>query len=361
MRCQTWIAKSKKIGEIVMKYKLLGKSGLRVSELCLGTMTFGEDWGWGANKKDSRKIFDAYAEAGGNFLDTANMYTNGTSEKFLGEFIKGQREQWVLATKYSLNNQQASVNTCGNHRKNMIQSVEGSLRRLNVDFIDLLWLHIWDYTTSIEEVMRALDDLIRMGKVLYVGISDAPAWIISAANVLAKLKGWTPFVALQIEYSLKERTPERDLLPMAEEFQLSVTPWSPLAGGLLTGKYANKKNKKAEGRLSKTGTKLAKLDERDIKIVDALINIAAKIGRTPSQVALNWILQKGPRMIPIIGATQLSQLEDNLKSCDFALSQEHINRLNEASAISLGFPHDFFKGEVVQDFCFSGTLRKIEH
>jgi len=345
-----------------MKYKLLGKSGLRVSEICLGTMTFGEDWGWGANLEESRKIFDKYAEAGGNFLDTANIYTNGTSEKYVGEFIRGQRDKWVIGTKFSLNNQNAAVNTCGNHRKNMIQSVEGSLRRLKVDYIDLLWLHIWDQTTPIEEVMRAFDDLVRAGKTLYIGISDAPAWIISSANTLADLRGWTPFVALQIEYSLKERTPERDLLPMARAFDLTVTPWSPLAGGLLTGKYNASQKDKEGARLNAEGnTPQGVMNEKNLKIAETAINIAKQIGRSPSQVALNWIFQQGYNMIPIIGARKLSQLEDNLGCCDFTLSQEHLKQLDEVSKISLGFPHDFYYDPIVQEFCFSGTLKSIDH
>lgn len=196
-----------------MRYKLLGNSGLRVSELCLGTMTFGQDWGWGSDKEESRAVFRAFAEAGGNFLDTANLYTNGTSETLVGEFVKGDREKWVIATKYSLNTRPGDVNACGNHRKNLFQAVEASLKRLGTDYIDLLWLHLWDSLTPIEEVMRAFDDLVRMGKVLYIGISDSPAWIVSQGNTLATLRGWTPFIGLQIEYSLKERTPNGNYCP----------------------------------------------------------------------------------------------------------------------------------------------------
>jgi aryl-alcohol dehydrogenase-like predicted oxidoreductase len=348
-----------------MKYKLLGKSGLRVSEICLGTMTFGEDWGWGSNYEESKKVFDVYAQAGGNFIDTANMYTNGTSEKFVGDFIRAERQKWVLATKYSLNNQANGVNTCGNHRKNMIQSVEGSLSRLKVDYIDLLWLHVWDYTTPIEEVMRAFDDLVRAGKILYAGISDAPAWIVSAANTMAELRGWTPFIALQIEYSLKERTPERDLIPMADAFNLTVTPWSPLAGGLLTGKYntnAPQGSDFEKGRLAIDGNvKFAMPSERELKIAETVVSIAHEIGRSPAQVALNWILQQGPNMIPIVGARKASQLQDNLGCVEFTLSPNHLKLLNEVSAIPLGFPIDFFKSEIAQNFAFSGTLQSIEY
>jgi aryl-alcohol dehydrogenase-like predicted oxidoreductase len=192
----------------MMRYKLLGASGLRVSELCLGAMTFGEAWGTGTSKDESRAMLEAYAEAGGNFIDTANFYTKGESETFIGEFIRGERERWVIATKYSLDTSGCGeVNASGNHRKNMMQAVEASLRRLQTDYIDLLWLHVWDFTTPIEEVMRGFDDLVRQGKVLYAGISDTPAWIVASANTLAQLRGWTPFVGLQIEYSLRERTP----------------------------------------------------------------------------------------------------------------------------------------------------------
>src|ERR1700742_748733 len=220
-----------------MRYKLLGKSGLRVSELCLGTMTFGEDWGWGSSKEESRKVYDAFREAGGNFIDTANLYTNGTSESFLGKFMEGHRQSVVLATKYTNAFPGTDPNAAGNHRKNMMQSVEASLKRLRTDYIDLYWVHIWDQITPVEEVMRGLDDLVRSGKVVYVGISDAPAWWIAQANTLAHLRGWSPFIGLQIEYSLIERTVERELIPMAKALNIGVTAWSPLKGGVLTGKY----------------------------------------------------------------------------------------------------------------------------
>ena len=233
-----------------MRYKLLGRSGLRVSELCLGTMTFGEDWGWGSSKDVSRKIFDAFAGAGGNFLDTADGYTNGTSEKMVGEFVASERGRWVVATKYSFNQRPGDPNAGGNHRKNMVQALEGSLRRLKTDYVDLYWVHAWDGLTPVDELMRALDDVVRAGKVLYVGVSDTPAWVVSRANTLADCRGWSPFVALQIEYSLVERTPERDLLPMARALDLAVTPWSPLGGGVLSGKYTGKAATPEQGRLA---------------------------------------------------------------------------------------------------------------
>ncbi|WNF16843.1 aldo/keto reductase [Microcystis aeruginosa] len=340
-----------------MRYKLLGNSGLRVSELCLGTMTFGEDWGWGADKEESRAVFQAFAEAGGNFLDTANIYTNGTSETLVGEFVKGDREKWVIATKYSLNTRPGDVNACGNHRKNLFQAVEASLNRLGTDYIDLLWLHIWDSLTPMEEVMRAFDDLVRMGKVLYIGISDSPAWIVSQANTLATLRGWTPFIGLQIEYSLKERTPERELLPMAKALNIGVTAWSPLGGGVLTGKY-NQPNP-VDGRLSMTDQPFQILD-RDLKIAETVLEIAREIGQSPAQVALNWLRNRPNPIIPIIGARRLSQLQDNLACVDFNLTGEQLQRLDNISAISLGFPQELLASQFVRDILLGGVAAQLD-
>ncbi|MCA2653601.1 aldo/keto reductase [Microcystis sp. M061S2] len=340
-----------------MRYKLLGNSGLRVSELCLGTMTFGEDWGWGSDKEESRAVFQAFAEAGGNFLDTANIYTNGSSETLVGEFVKGDREKWVIATKYSLNTRPGDVNACGNHRKNLFQAVEASLKRLGTDYIDLLWLHIWDSLTPIEEVMRAFDDLVRMGKVLYIGISDSPAWIVSQANTLATLRGWTPFIGLQIEYSLKERTPERELLPMAKALNIGVTAWSPLGGGVLTGKY--NQPHPVDGRLSMTDQPFQILD-RDLKIAETVLEIAREIGKSPAQVALNWLRNRHNAVIPIIGARKLSQLQDNLACVDFNLTGEQLQRLDNISAISLGFPHELLASQFVCDILLGGVAAQLD-
>jgi aryl-alcohol dehydrogenase-like predicted oxidoreductase len=352
-----------------MKYKLLGKSGLRVSELCLGAMTFGEDWGWGATKEESKRMYDAFRGAGGNFIDTANLYTNGTSEKYVGEFIASERDQIVLATKYSNSTRHGDVNAGGNHRKNLIQALEASLKRLNTDYVDLYWVHIWDYMTPVEEVMRALDDVVRAGKVLYIGISDAPAWIVSQANTLAELRGLTPFVALQTEYSLIERTPERDLLPMARSLDIAILPWSPLGSGVLTGKYSkSEKRDNPESRrldalkdmLSKEWTD-ALLSERNLSIAEEAKKVADEIGRTPSQVALNWLRQKPGVIIPIIGARKLSHIEDNLGCLDFQLSDGHIRRLDEVSNITLGFPHDFVSSEEIRNLTFGGTFTLIDN
>lgn len=220
-----------------MRYQLLGRSGLRVSRLCLGTMTFGEAWGWGAGEVECRRIYDAFRDAGGNFVDTANMYTEGQSEEMLGRFLEGHRHEVVLATKYTNARPGRDSNAGGNHRKSMMRSIEESLRRLHTDFIDLYWMHIWDQMTPVDEIMRGFDDLVRQGKILHAGVSDAPAWWVAQANTMADLRGWAPFVALQIEWSLIERSVERELVPMAQALGLTITPWSPLAGGILTGKY----------------------------------------------------------------------------------------------------------------------------
>ena len=340
-----------------MKYKLLGKSGLRVSELCLGTMTFGEDWGWGASKDESRAVFEAFASAGGNFIDTANIYTNGSSETITGELINSDRDRYVLATKFSLPDNPASPanagnpNAAGNHRKNMMRSVEGSLKRLGTDYIDLLWLHIWDFMTPVDEVMRGLDDLVRAGKVGYVGISDTPAWIVSQANMLADLRGWTPFVALQIEYSLIERTPERDLIPMADVLGLSVTPWSPLGQGVLTGKY-NRDKQEGEARRGDGGPPVP---ERDLAIAQTVVDVAAEIGKTPSQVALAWLLAQGPNVIPILGSRKAAQIEDNLRCLEVSLTPAQMEKLNAVSKIELGFPHDFLHEPLARGFVTAGN------
>lgn len=320
-----------------MRYKLFGRSGLRVSELALGTMTFGTEWGWGSDYDTSKQVFDAYINAGGNFLDTANRYTEGTSEKWLSEFMGTERDHFVLATKYTLFDHKADPNFSGNHRKNMMRSVEASLKRLRTDFIDLLWVHAWDFTTSVEEVMRGLDDLVRQGKVHYIGISDTPAWIVAQANTLADLRGWTAFAGLQIEYSLIERTPERDLLPMAKALDLVVTPWASLGSGVLTGKYLNKET----GRLKENSIKLT---DRNQQIAQEVVNIAEEMGVSAAQVAINWTRQRRDQVIiPIIGASKVSQLQDNLACVNVELSEAQVERLNQVSAIELGFPHDFLK------------------
>jgi aryl-alcohol dehydrogenase-like predicted oxidoreductase len=337
-----------------MNYKLLGRSGLKVSELCLGTMGFGTEAGWGADKETSFEIMDAYANAGGNFLDTANIYKMGTSEKIIGEYIGNHdRDYFVLATKYTLKDNLTNPNASGNNRKNMMRSVEDSLKRLKTDFIDLFYLHIWDDVTPIDEVLRGMDDLIRQGKITYAAISDTPAWVVSKGNTIAELMGWSQFIALQVEYSLLARTPERELIPMAKHFGMTVTPWAPLGGGALTGKYLRGE----QGRIKPESNRR---NERSENITKAVVEIADELGVSPGNVALKWSMQQGFSSIPIVGATKLSQLEDNLKTVDVNLSTEHLQKLDKVSAIQLGFPGDFFKEDAVKVNTFGGFYDKIE-
>jgi aryl-alcohol dehydrogenase-like predicted oxidoreductase len=336
-----------------MHYRLLGHTGLRVSEAALGTMTFGTDWGWGADIDETRKIFDAYAGAGGNFVDTADRYTNGTAEKMVGEFVRADRDKFVVASKYTLSSRPDDPNAAGNHRKNLVQSLDASLRRMGTDYLDVYWVHIWDRLTPIEEMMRALDDVVRAGKVLYIGISDAPAWVVARANTLAEERGWTPFAAIQVQYSLIERSVERELLPMARDLDIAVTAWAALGSGILTGKY-NKDRSGGGGRIDTTGSSNM-LTERSLAIAGEVVTLAAEIGVSPSQVALAWVRQQAGVVIPIIGATKLSQLVDNLSSLDVHLTAEQLERLDKASAIELGFPHDFSNSMNAMVFGEAGT------
>ena len=338
-----------------MNYKLLGKSGLRVTELALGTMTFGEEWGWGASKEESKKVFDAYADAGGNFIDTANRYTEGTSEKFVGEFIASNREHFVIGTKYTLFTRRDDPNFSGNHRKNMMHALNASLKRLKTDYVDLYWLHAWDYTTPEEEVLRALDDMITAGKIHYIGISDTPAWIVSRMNAIAELRGWSQFVALQIKYSLLERTVERELLPMARKLDLAVTPWAVIGGGILSGKYNKNKDEEGRAKLNKA------IKDSHLKIAQYVIEIADETGCTPSQVAINWARQQPGVIIPIIGARTELHLRDNIDCLKFSLNEEHLNMLDEISKIDLGFPHTFLDSSNIRDIIYGGTYDKLDN
>ncbi|HEY1871716.1 MAG TPA: aldo/keto reductase [Chitinophagaceae bacterium] len=337
-----------------MKYKLLGRSGLKVSELCLGTMGFGTEGGWGADKEMSFKILERFAGAGGNFLDTANIYKLGTSEKIIGEFMNSRdRDYFVIATKYILLDNRINPNASGNNRKNMMRSVEQSLKRLQTDFIDILYLHIWDDLTPIDEVLRGMDDLIRQGKVNYAAISNTPAWIAAKGNTLAELMGWSQFIALQVEYSLLQRTPERELIPMAKHFGMTVTPWAPLAGGALTGKYL----RGDRGRIKEDSQRL---NENSMQITKEVISIGEKLGVEAAHVALKWTMQQPLSVIPIVGATKVGQLEQNLKAIDVIIPAEDMNHLDAISTIDLGFPMKFFKEEAVQINTYGGFYDKIE-
>lgn len=343
-------------------YRLLGRSGLRVSPLCLGTMTFGTDWGWGADEATSRLIFDRYAEVGGNFIDTANFYTNGTSERMLGSFMEGQRDRFVLATKYTIKLRDGDPNAAGNARKCMFESVEGSLKRLNTDYIDLYWVHAYDLLTPIEEVMRGLDDLVRQGKVHHIAVSDFPAWKVAEANTLAHFRGWSPFVATQVEYHLANRDVERDIAPMARDLGLAILPWSPLGGGVLTGKYTRADMEKEQALIESgkakpfdSDNRIVGLTEQKLAIADRIGQIAEDLGRSAAQVALNWLLcQPGVTSI-ILGARKLEQLEDNLKALEFTLDEGQRRALDEVSAIDPGFPHSFLVGGAVGNFVTAGT------
>jgi aryl-alcohol dehydrogenase-like predicted oxidoreductase len=340
-------------------YRLLGKSGLRVSPMALGTMTFGADWGWGADDAASRLQFESYAERGGNFIDTANFYTNGSSERILGELLQGRRERFVLATKFTLSMRERDPNAAGNGRKNIQQAVEASLRRLKTDHVDLYWLHAWDGLTPIDEVMRALDDLVRMGKVLYVGASDAPAWKVAEANTLAELRGWSRFIGLQIEYSLTERTVERELVPMARAFGIGITPWSPLAQGVLTGKYTAA-DLSAAGPGTQPGRHArnisnGRLNPRTLAIALASLAIAIERGIPTCQVALAWLLQQPGVASPIVGARTVEQLNQCLDALKVQLDSTELKRLDDVSHVAMGFPHDFLSSESVSNIVRGGV------
>jgi aryl-alcohol dehydrogenase-like predicted oxidoreductase len=331
---------------------LLGKSGLRVSRLCLGTMTFGTEWGWGVDDGTARNLMDRYVEAGGNFIDTADGYTNGTSEKIIGAWMKERtnRDRVVVATKYTFNAEKGNANAGGNGRKNLHRALEGSLKRLGTDYVDLFWVHAWDALTPIEETMRSLDDVVRSGKARYVGFSDVPAWVASRGQTLAQLRGCEPLVALQLEYSLIERNIEREHVPMAVELGMGITPWSPLGSGMLTGKHkpgATHANVEGEGRLKKfegsTHPAFAKLyTERNWRIVDTLRSVASELGRSMAQVAIHWATHQRGMTSTIIGATKLEQLDDNLRALDFTIPSALWTRLDEVSRPELVHPYMFF-------------------
>jgi aryl-alcohol dehydrogenase-like predicted oxidoreductase len=334
-----------------MRYRLLGRSGLRVSELALGTMTFGETWGWGASKDESRRIFDAFLDAGGNFVDTACNYTDGESETLLGEFVQEHRERVVLATKYTLTSRQDDPNGGGNSRKNLVQTVESSLRRLRTDYVDLLWLHMWDGMTPVEEVVRALDDLVTAGKVLYVGLSDTPAWVVSRAVTMAELSDRARPVALQLPYSVADRAPENELLPMARELDLAVTAWGVLSGGELTGKYLADSDEPR--RYERAG-------DRVNAIAQEVVAVADELGATASQVATAWVLAQPWPIVPIVGARSEAQLRENLAALEVELGDEQLERLNEASGFRLGFPRSFLESDHVRGLIFGETFELID-
>ncbi len=344
------------------EYVTLGRSGLKVSPLCLGTMTFGEDWGWGSSEDTSRKIFQTYLEQGGNFIDTADGYTNGKSEELIGKFIKESkiRDNVVLATKFTFNAQKGNPNAGGNGRKNIYRALEGSLRRLETDYIDFYWLHTWDKVTPAEEVLLTLCDLVREGKIRYFGLSDVPAWYLAKMQTIAESNSSHRLSALQLEYSLIERGIEREHIPAAQEFGLGLCPWSPLASGLLSGKYKRDFNGDSAGRLSVVKDQghpgFAKLfTERNWRIVDVLVEVAESVGKSPALVALNWVATRPGITSTIIGATKLPQLQDNFKAIEFDLPSEALAKLEEASALdATAHPYLFFT-EAMQSMVNGGV------
>ena len=339
-----------------MRYHLFGPTGLRVSDVILGTMTFGREWGWGADATAAEAILAAYTDAGGNTLDTANIYQNTASEAVLGELLQTGRDRYVLATKYTLahDTQGTDPNAGGAHRKGLMRELDASLGRLGTDYVDLLWVHAWDELTPIEETMRALDDVVRQGRVHYVGASDWPAWAVARANAVAEARGWTPFAAIQIEYSLIERTPERDLLPMARHLGLAVTPWSPLGGGVLTGKYL------ADGPGGRLSDAAPQRSPANLRIAQAVVDVAREADCTPAQAAIAWLRGRGRNVIPILGASTADQLRDTLGALDVTLTPDQTARLDRASAITLGFPHDFLARPMTRDRIYGGLRDAID-
>lgn len=331
-------------------YRLLGRSGLRVSPLALGTMTFRVGPGsWGSSDEEAKAMVDMYVDRGGNFIDTADFYGQlGQSEVLLGELVKGRRDRLVISTKYSLTTEPGNPNASGNHRKNMVKSVEDSLKRMGTDYIDLLYLHMWDFRTPVDEILRSFDDLVRAGKVLYIGLSDTPAWQASRMQAIAELRGWTQFCALQISYSLVERTVEREMIPMARAMGMGVSPWAPLGQGVLTGKYS--RADLVPGDMSDISSRKAinavtgKLTERNLDIADVVVEIARDIGCTPAQLAVAWTLANPAVCSPVVGVRTPAQLEDNLGALAVDIAPEQLARLNAISAVEPVFPIDVLKG-----------------
>lgn len=331
-------------------YTTLGRSGLRVSPLCLGTMTFGTEWGWGAEESVSRSLFDRYIDAGGNFVDTADGYTGGRSEELVGKFIleRKLRDRVALATKFTFNAEAGNPNAGGNGRKNIYRALEGSLRRLQTDYIDLYWLHAWDTVTPVEEVLSTFNDLVRQGKIRYYGFSDVPAWYVARAQTLAEKEGKERLIALQLEYSLVERNIEHEHIPAAQELGLGICPWSPLASGFLSGKYKREGDDgKGDGRLEKMKESgnpgFKKFSEQNWKILSVLLDVAKEMGRPPAQVALNWVATQPGITSTILGASKLAQLEDNLSAIEFTIPAELRQQLNEVSAPESIHPYMFFE------------------
>jgi aryl-alcohol dehydrogenase-like predicted oxidoreductase len=335
-------------------YVTIGHSGLRVSPLCLGAMTFGKEWGWGSEPAEAKRILDAYVDHGGNFIDTANGYTKGHSEAIIGEHLahdRKKRDRVVIATKFLTNMFMGDPNGGGSNRKAIIAQCEESLRRLQTDYIDLYWMHAWDKTTPIEETMRALDTLVEQGKVRYLGFSDTPAWKVSQAQTLAIARDWSPLIALQIEYSLLQRTVEGELVPMTQELGIGITPWGPLRGGALSGKY--KRADKGKHEAGRGARVTSFLDDRTFDLLDIMEKVAAELGTTVPRVALAWVQNRPGVTSTIIGARTMEQLTDNLGALDVKLTADHVAALDKVTKPSLPFPIDMLAA--VPSFAYGGT------
>jgi aryl-alcohol dehydrogenase-like predicted oxidoreductase len=349
-----------------MHYKILGRTGVRVSEVALGSGTMGTGWGWGADKAESQRLFDLFAQAGGNFIDSASGYQNGLAEQFIGEFIRGERANYVVTTKYTgpASTQMGGnlVAATGNSRKSLLHSLEGTLSRLGSDYVDVLYVHFADHMTPTDEILRGLDDAVRTGKALYVGFSDFPAWRVARAATIAELRGSAPVSCIQVEYSLVERTIERELLPMAEGLGLTVTLWAVLGGGLLSGKY---RHGATDGRLTRGGGRiLTESSPRHTRVLDAVESVANASGIKPAQVAIAWVRAAAARrstsVIPILGARTAAQLQDNLQAWSYDLSPEHLKLLDEASAVAAGFPHELLESDSVRQLGSAGRWEQID-
>ena len=333
------------------EYLTLGRTGLRVSPLCMGAMTFGKQWGWGAEDSVSRDMFNTYVDAGGNFIDTADAYTNGHSEELVGRFVteRGLRDFAVIATKFSFGNVPGNPNTGGNGRKNIYRALEGSLKRLNTDYIDLYYLHVWDVLTPVDEVVSTLTDLVREGKIRYYGFSDTPAWYVARAQTIAGYEGKERMATLQLEYSLLARDIEREHVPLSQELGIGICPWGAMASGFLSGKYTREGQTggKGEGRLTApTFSFASRFGERNWQVLDAVLAVSKKLGKPPAQVALNWAATQPGITSVILGATKVAQLEDNVAAIEFAIPAELRAELNKASALEPGHPYMFFEPQV---------------
>lgn len=341
-----------------MRYPVFGNTGLKVSELALGAMTFGEEWGWGSSRAESRAVFDAFAAAGGNFIDTADVYTGGTSERILGELMGAERDRFVLSTKFTAGPGARDPNAAGNSRKNMIRALEASLARLGTDYVDLYWVHVWDFLTPIEEVMRAFDDLVRSGKVRYVGLSDTPAWVVARGQTLAECRGATPIASIQIQYSLTERRAEADAFTLADTLDLAVCCWSPLDQGLLTGKYAPTGRLAGESRRSALHGET--IPAAKAPIVAELVAVAQELGCSPAALALRFIRRRSPRAIPIVGARTRRQLEDSLGAVGLELPDAQLERLERVSRVEQPWPYGMLSSPAQTGFTYGGHLDRIE-